>query len=121
MASTPAELRRTTTLFHNAEAGNVDGKLMDLDKHLGSFLAVHLVAEASWNGTANFEGTIDGTEPWTPVQGEKVSNGSLVITGSGITLNEIFRFDVAGLAQFRVRIDGRIVGTLTARGRGVNA
>ena len=121
MASTPEELRQTTTLFHDAEAGNVDGEFMDLDKCLGSLLAVHLVAAASWNGTANFEGTIDGVEPWTPVQGEKVSDGSLVVTGSGISLNELFRFDTAGLAQFRVRISGRTVGTLTARGRGVNA
>lgn len=111
---------KTTVLFHDAEGGNVDGRSADIDEQLGSLLAAHLVAAGAWDGTANFEGSIDGIA-WAAVQGEKVSDGTLVVTGVGTTLNEIFRFDTAGLARFRVRITGRAAGTLTARGRGVSA
>ena len=74
------------------------------------FVAVHVKAAASWDGTINFEADVAG---WVVIQGEKVSDSTLVTTATGTTLDAVYRFDVTGLKRFRARVSGRAVGTVT--------
>jgi hypothetical protein len=81
-----------------------------------SFVSVQLTAANSWDGTVNFEASVDGST-WGVLQGELIKNGSLVTTGTGTTLDERYRFDLAGIKLFRTRVDGQSTGDITAKVR----
>lgn len=103
-------------VLHNAEAGaTADGH--EIAVLNAGLLTLHAVAASSWDGTLNFEATIDGN--WVVLQGENVSNGTLITTAAGTTLNALFRFDITGFQSFRARITGRTTGTVTVTARGV--
>lgn len=78
-----------------------------------SFVGVQLTAASSWDGTVTFEASADGTA-FGAVQGENISDGTLVTTATGTTLDARFRFDLAGFKLFRTRVSGRTTGTITA-------
>lgn len=78
-----------------------------------SFVGVQLTAASSWDGTITFEASADGTT-FGSIQGENITDGTLVTTATGTTLDARFRFDLSGFKLFRTRVSGRTVGTITA-------
>jgi hypothetical protein len=81
-----------------------------------SFVGVQLTAASSWDGTVTFEGSVDGST-WGSLQGENVSDGTLVTTATGTSLDDRFRFDLSGIKLFRTRVSGQSTGNITAKVR----
>ena len=92
-----------------ATADGVEVSVAGLD-----FIVVHVKAAASWDGTINFEVDVDG---WLAIQGQRISDGTVVTTATGPTLDAMYRFDVIGLKRFRARVSGRTLGNVTATAR----
>lgn len=100
----------------NEAGATADGTEVNVEET--GILAVHLIAASSWDGTIDFEGSIE-TDQWASLQGENAGSGALVVSATGATLNDIFRFDVSGFKRFRTRVSGRSTGNITSRVRGV--
>ena len=92
-----------------ATADGVETSVAGLD-----FIVVHVKAASSWDGTINFEADVAG---WLAIQGQNISDGTVVTTATGTTLDAQYRFDVTGLKRFRARVSGRAVGNVTVTAR----
>lgn len=101
--------------LHAAEDGaTANGTSFPCER--SGILLIHAQAASSWDGTLNFEAQMDGTN-WVSIQGIRMDTGAAVITATGQTLSNMFRFDVSGVLLFRARIDNRTQGTVTVLGR----
>ena len=79
-------------------------------------VGVQLTAAASWDGTITFEGSVDGST-WGSLLGETLSDGALVTTATGTSLDDRYRFDLSGIKLFRTRVSGQSTGNITAKVR----
>lgn len=70
----------------------------------------YLVVQATgtWTGTLQFEGTLDGTT-WAATVPTNVTSGTV---GNGPPSNGMWRVNVTGLLQARVRLSGGPTGTV---------
>lgn len=103
------------TLLNADESATTNGVPLFVQGY--SFVGVQLTAASSWDGTVNFEASADGST-WGSIQGETISDGTLVTTATGTSLDDRFRFDLSGLKLFRTRVSGpRSTGDITAKVR----
>ena len=103
------------TALHTAEdSATADGTSFPCER--SGILLIHAQADNSWDGTLNFEAQMDGTN-WVSIQGIRMDTGAAVITATGTSLSNMFRFDVSGVLFFRARVSGQSTGDITVKGR----
>jgi hypothetical protein len=69
--------------------------------------AASVQVTGTWTGTLSFEGTLDGTT-WVAMQGKDISTGADVTSTAA---NGMWRFEVVGASNFRVRASAAMTGT----------
>jgi len=104
-------LRPVTVTLHSAESGaTANGTAMVTTGF--SFVTVHNVIAAAWDGTLTMEGSVDNTN-YVSVYCVNTETSVAATTGSG---NGAWRCPVQGMRLFRARISGRTVGSTTTTG-----
>jgi len=106
----------TPFLFQNAAAGNGNGQEMQINPYQASAVIVAMTKASGFDGTVNFEGTIDGTN-YFAVQGASLAAAATQgTTVAAAAMPACYRFVTSGLLAFRCRISGQTTGTCTVTG-----
>lgn len=97
-------------VLHTATITNGNGTAATPNLLDDSFAALTVQAVGMVSGTLNFEGTINGTN-YVALRGVNISTG---VTATTATTAGIYRLDVTGLSQVRVRVSGITTTTTDA-------
>ncbi len=101
-----------TTVYALQSAADANGNGNALDVGGTPYVGVQVVGDA-FNGTVNFEGSIDG-DNWVSVQALNVATGAVVTT---TTADGVFNIPTGVLSKVRARISGYVAGTVTVTAR----
>lgn len=116
MPATTGIIKTLEILTLNADSSaTTDGVAMDVS--FGGLVAVQITTASSWDGTINFEISMD-TSNFSSILGTNRATGSSSINHTGTATTQ-FLFDVSGCAEFRTRVSGRTTGTVTCRCKSV--
>jgi hypothetical protein len=97
-------------VLHTAAITNSNGTTITANVLEDAFSALTVQAKGMVSGTLNFEGTINGAD-YVALVGQNVSTAA---TGTTTTAAGIYRVDVTGLSEVRVRVSGITTTTTDA-------
>lgn len=101
--------------LQSAQTGNSNGTTTVVIRDF-STLTIQVNATAAWDGTLNFEMTLDDSN-WSSIRGTRKSDGTVASSTTGNSLNEIWDFDIAGGSTFRSRTATTTAGSVTVIAR----
>ena len=107
-ASAFAQPRPQVFTLHTAEAGNVSGTAISTFGYPSA--TVDNSIAAAWDGTLNYEANYPSIG-WVATQCVNQATNMVVTTTTGAAS---VRCNITGAQQFRARVSGRTVGTVTA-------
>jgi hypothetical protein len=103
--------------FQDAIAAAGDGTALEVTSSTKSYKTITLeITGTSTSRTVVFEGS-SASGAWYPIQGVKLSNLAMGTQTTGN--NEVWQFEVTGLASFRTRVSAVAGGNVTVKGKAV--
>lgn len=111
------EAKQGDFTFQSSAAANGNGNVFDNSLLQFGLLVIHIVG-TGFTGIVNFEATGDkaASPAFVALLGEKVADGT---TGTSSTnpSSEMWRFDIAGMRQVRIRVSGFAAGSVSVFAR----
>ena len=109
------EAKQGNFTFQLAQAANSNGNVLNNEQQQFGFLLIHIVG-AGFTGVVNFEGSSDPAGAFVTLRGDNVSNGAAAVLDTNPT-SVVYRFDIAGFKQIRMRTSGVSAGSVSVYGR----